>query len=258
MFCCGSVKDARKAMCWSSVSILITVLMMMVGAGLYAWYQTETPDFMPSPETAMTISSEKDRSFPTWIVQVLPAGVSGLILAGAFAAAISSLDSILAALSQTSLSIIYGRDKLEDQSKSKERVRDSRIAVIIWGVILTVVSFGIWNVYNADPKNDLIGLAFGMVAYTFGPLLGILLAAIFVPRASFWGLLAGTIISVLFVAWFRNEILLITATFSDTLPELIKGSRPELASEWFFPINAGITLLFGAIFQRKVSAGADN
>ncbi len=251
MFCCGSVKDARKAMCWSSVSILITVMMMMVGAGLYAWYQIDTPDFMPSPELAAQVSSEKDRSFPTWIVQVLPQGVSGLILAAAFAAAISSLDSILAALSQTSLSILYGRDKLEDQSKSKERVRESRIAVVIWGVILTLVSFGIWNVYNADPKNDLIGLAFGMVAYTFGPLLGVLLAAIFVPRASFTGLLVGTIISIVFVAWFRPELPLILGTFSETLPDLVTGSRPPLASEWFFPINALITLTFGALFKRS-------
>jgi len=259
MFCCSSEKDAKKAMCWSSVSLLITVLMMMVGAGLYAWYRTATPEFMPSPEVAAEISTEKDRSFPTWIVHVLPPGVSGLILAAAFAAAISSLDSILAALSQTSLSIIYGREKLEDQSKSKERVRESRIAVIIWGVILTVVSFGIWGVYEKNPDGDLIKLAFGMIAYTFGPLLGVLLAAIFVPRASFKGLLIGTIISILFVAWFRPELPLILEGISlDGLAKNIIDWRPaidgkSINSSWFFPINAGITLLFGAIFQRKVS-----
>lgn len=246
MFCCGSVKDARKAMCWSSVSILITVIMMMVGAGLYAWYITKAPDYMPSPDLAMTESAAKDRAFPSWIVTVLPPGVSGLIIAGAFAAAISSLDSILAALSQTSLSILYGRERLEDTSKSKERVRESRIAVIIWGVILTIISFGIWRVYNADPENDLIGLAFGMVAYTFGPLLGVLLAAIFVPQARLWGLVLGTAISIFFVGWFRNEILLIlTAINLPDLSAMVKASRPPLASEWFFPINAGITLLFG-------------
>ena len=251
MFCCGSVKDARKAMCWSSVSILITVIMMMVGAGLYAWYQTTTPDYMPSPDLAMAESSAKDRAFPSWIVSVLPQGVSGLIIAGAFAAAISSLDSILAALSQTSLSIFYGREKLEDTSKSKKRVLESRIAVIIWGIVLTLISFGIWGVYNADPKNDLIGLAFGMVAYTFGPLLGILLAAIFIPRSKLWGLALGTALSIFFVAWFRNEVLLILEAIH--LPEIaqkVKDSRPTLASEWFFPINAIITLICGFLSSK--------
>lgn len=246
MFCCGSVSDARKAMCWSSVSILITVMMMMVGAGLYAWYQVETPDFMPSPELAMAESAQKDRSFPTWIVMMLPPGVSGLILAGAFAAAISSLDSILAALSQTSLSIFYGREKLEDTTKSKQRVLESRIAVVIWGILLTLTSFGIWNIYNADPRNDLIGLAFGMVAYTFGPLLGILLAAIFIPKARFSGLLIGTLLSIAFVAWFRPELPLILEALGNTeAATAVTTSRPGLASEWFFPINAAITLCCG-------------
>ncbi len=44
MFCCGSVSDARKAMCWSSVSLLITLLMLAVGSGLFAWYQQYPPE----------------------------------------------------------------------------------------------------------------------------------------------------------------------------------------------------------------------
>ena len=175
MFCCGSVKDARKAIIWSSVSIVITLIMLAVGSGLYAWYQVHAP----SEELAKAFAEDGNNVFPAWIVTVLPVGLSGLILAGAFAAAISSLDSVLAALSQTSLSILYGREKLEDESKGKERVLQSRIAVCIWGVILTVVTLGLWNAYMSGEAKDLIGLAFGMVAYTFGPLLGILMAAIF-------------------------------------------------------------------------------
>ena len=44
MFCCGNIEDARKAMRWSSISIVITVLMLAVGAGLFAWYQKFVPD----------------------------------------------------------------------------------------------------------------------------------------------------------------------------------------------------------------------
>ena len=38
MFCCGSESEARKAIVWSSVSQVITLLMLVVGAGLFAWY----------------------------------------------------------------------------------------------------------------------------------------------------------------------------------------------------------------------------
>ncbi len=95
-------------------------------------------------------------------------GLSGLILAGAFAAAISSLDSILAALSQTSLSVIYGQERMEEEGQGKRMVKISRIAVVIWGVVLTLAGLLLWAIYQSNEDSDLIGLAFGMVAYTYG------------------------------------------------------------------------------------------
>lgn len=241
MFCCGNVKDARKAMCWSSVSIMVTVLMLAVGAGLFAWYQVNEPSGL------VATSFEKGNNvFPTWITMEVVPGLSGLILAGAFAAAISSLDSILAALSQTSLSVIYGREKLEAEGKGQEMVRLSRIVVCIWGVILTAAGLGLWAVYENNKDSDLIGLAFGMVAYTYGPLLGVLAAAILPVKVSTKGLIAGTILSVLLVSWFRPELPLVLEAcgLADWAEQLI-GCRPELTSEWFFPLNASITLCCG-------------
>ncbi|MEM9081239.1 MAG: hypothetical protein AAGC74_11170 [Verrucomicrobiota bacterium] len=253
MFCCGSAKDARKAMCWSSVSILITVLMLAVGSGLFAWYLVNPP----SEELGAAFAADSNNVFPSWIVTVVPVGLSGLILAGAFAAAISSLDSVLAALSQTSLSIFYGRKSLEDESKGKERVMQSRIAVCVWGVILTGVTLLLWQIRETNRDTDLIALAFGMVAYTFGPLLGILLAAIFFEgKRMTVGLVVGSVLSVLFVAWFRPELptVLETAGWKEA-GEAIVASRPRWASEWFFPINAGLTLFcgwLGSVVLRRV------
>lgn len=241
MFCCGSVSDARKAMCWSSVSIFVTILMLAVGAGLFAWYQVHVPTGL------IAESFEKgNQVFPTWITMEVHPGLSGLILAGAFAAAISSLDSILAALSQTSLSVIYGRERLEAEGRGAEMVRLSRIVVCIWGVILTAAGLGLWLVYERNPDSDLIGLAFGMVAYTYGPLLGVLLAAILPVRIDTRGLLIGTLFSVLLVSWFRPELpLILDAMGFPGWSEQVVASRPQLASEWFFPLNASITFACG-------------
>ena len=254
MFCCGNEKDARKAMCWSSVSILITVVMLAVGSGLFAWYQVR----VPSESLAAAFADDTNNVFPAWIVTVLPVGLSGLILAGAFAAAISSLDSVLAALSQTSLSIIYGREKLEDETKGKERVMQSRIAVCVWGAILTVVTLGLWQAYESGEAKDLIGLAFGMVAYTFGPLLGVLLAAIFLKgRHVTPGLIIGSMVSIFFVAWFRSEILLFFNSVGlNGVADAIVASRSQLVSEWFFPINAGLTFFCGWLSQQILSKAA--
>jgi len=249
MFCCGGVKEARKAMCWSSVSLFITILMMAVGAGLFAWYQVN----VPTEALAASFSKDANNVFPAWITMEVPVGVSGLILAGAFAAAISSLDSILAALSQTSLSVIFGREKLEAEGKGTEMVRWSRIAVCVWGVILTASALGMWAVHERNEDSDLIGLAFGMVAYTYGPLLGVLLAAIFPFRSHISGLLLGSLFSVILVSWFRPELPLILESLDfKSLADAVKASRPRWASEWFFPVNAALTLgcgmLAGLIF----------
>jgi len=247
MFCCGSAKDARKAICWSSIAILITLLMLAVGSGLFAWYAVNPP----SDAVAAKIAEGSDNVFPAWIVTVLPAGISGLILAAAFAAAISSLDSILAALSQTSLSILYGREKMEDEAAGEEMVKKSRIAVAIWGVILTLVSIGLWQVKEENSESDLIGLAFGMIAYTYGPLLGILLAAILPFKTNTPGLVIGSVLSVLFVFYFRNEsVLIFNSLDMKGFAAFIKTSRPSLASEWFFPLNAALTLVCGIIGSR--------
>lgn len=244
MFCCGNVSDARKAMCWSSISLIVTILMLSVGAGLFAYYQVN----QPTGQLAALFSKSSNNVFPSWITMEVPVGLSGLILAGAFAAAISSLDSILAALSQSSLSIYYGRDRLEDRKKGAEMVRVSRIIVCLWGVILTVAGLLLWIIYEKNPDSDLIGLAFGMVAYTYGPLLGVLLAAILPFRSDTIGLICGTFLSILLVSWFRPELPLLMGFcgFEDLAISLV-NSRPRLASEWFFPLNALLTFFCGLL-----------
>ncbi len=237
MFCCGTPKEARRAMVWSSVSIATTLLMLAVGSGLFAWYQLKGA----TPDEAAKFAEDPNTVFPVWIVTVLPPGLTGLILAGAFAAAISSLDSVLAALSQTTLSAVLGREKVEAIEGSARMVRLSRMMVCIWAVLLT--AFAVWLAAQhreAENKN-LIDLAFGMVAYTYGPLLGILLAAILPGRRSFEGILIGVAVSILMVAWVRPELP--RALEALGLPTAwIVDSRPSLAFPWFYPINAAITL----------------
>ena len=59
-------------------------------------------------------------------------------------------------------------------------------------------------------------------------------------------MIVGSSLSVFFVAWFRPEILTVLENLKmDDVAKFVIASRPELASEWFFPINAGLTLLCG-------------
>ena len=182
--------------------------------------------------------------FPVWITTVLPPGITGLILAGAFAAAISSLDSVLAALSQTSLSAWYGRAKLEEEGHGPLMVRRSRIMVVVWASVLSGFAILMASGYSQNENKNLIDLAFGMVAYTYGPLLGILLAAILPGRRSLNGLMAGVVVSILIVAWVRPELRqLLASVGAENIATFLLESRPKIADPWFYPINVGVTLL---------------
>ncbi len=136
------------------------------------------------------------------------------------------------------------------EEEGTRMVKISRIAVLIWGVVLTLAGLLLWEIYSRNEDSDLIGLAFGMVAYTYGPLLGVLLAALIPWRTSGIGLMVGTFLSVLLVAYFRPELMsILEMAGKKDLAKALIDSRPKLASEWFFPINAMLTLSGRRPFQ---------
>ena len=78
MFCCRNEKDARKAMIASSGALILTLLMLIVGAALFAYYE---PMRMSGTEPQI-FAKDSDAIYPVWIVTELPVGLRGLILAG--------------------------------------------------------------------------------------------------------------------------------------------------------------------------------
>lgn len=241
IFCCGSAREARKAVAWSSISLIITVLMLAVGSGLFAWYRQQPP----TATEAEWFANDPNYVFPIWITTVLPVGLSGLILAAAFAAAITSLDSILAALSQTSLSAWYGRERLEREGDGPAMVLRSRIAVVAWAVILSAFAIIMTRSYSSGENKNLIDLAFGILTYTYGPLLGVLIAAILPGQRNLIGLYTGVALSMLGVACIRPELPQLIHLFGlHEIANFLTALRPPIAFPWLFPITAAITLLF--------------
>lgn len=243
MFCCRSAAEASKAIIASSVSLLITVLMLFVGAALFVFYQQHPP---PPPQAAL-FAQDADAVFPVWITTALPPGVSGLILAGAFAAAISSLDSALAALAQTSLALWHGQKGLE-AADQKKLVWQSRAAVGVWGLALTSAAIGLHAIRG---QLNLISLAFGMVSYTYGPLLGAFLLALSPLRKSLPGVVAGAAASVLLVLWVRPDLYNFLTAMGWIDAATATSLRPKINFAWLFPITCTLTFLAGACWPCK-------
>ena len=188
MFCCKNERDARWAIISSSISQVVTLTVMLVGVGLYAYYQAH-----PAVGEAKELIAENgDRTFPVFIVEVIPRGLKGFIIAGVFAAAISSLMGILTALSQTSMSAFYNplrerylrargvevslsgnvEELAEAQDASTEDRRSvlvGRLMVLVWGVALSLMAY--WASMVAEHYKSILDLGLSMASYVSGALL---------------------------------------------------------------------------------------
>ncbi|UCD27764.1 MAG: hypothetical protein JSV03_11745 [Planctomycetota bacterium] len=184
MFCCKGSRQARIAIISSSAGQIITTTMLFVGVGLYAFYCT----WPLTGETAELVNRKIDRIFPIFIIQELPWGITGLLIAAIFAAAISSLDSILAALSQTTMTAFYlpwrnrYRSRHHDNAvnpdlEDKKVVFISRIFVVFWALVLCFMA------HVADAASgkfpEILNLALSMAGYTVGALLAGFMLAFF-------------------------------------------------------------------------------
>lgn len=258
MFCCKNAHEASKAIIWSSVGQGITYLMLVVGAALFVWYANHPPEGVIAEGMDWREDGTPGKGasvFPIWIVTQLPPGLSGLILGGVFAAAISSLDSILAALSQTTISVLYHPERNPDLDQRK-LVRKSRMWVIIWGLFLTGFTL-LMRWMNEEAKIPIIPLAFGMTAYTMGPLLGMFLCAL-TGKGSLRGLVVGSAISFVLVLFLRTDIWVLLHfvgmpyEWLGALPSYQltgKGEEAKLATaigfHWAWPVTTIITFCCG-------------
>ena len=226
LLCCKNSDEARKALLWSILGECIPALMLIVGLGLFAFYSLNPLD----SSLAALVAEKGDRIFPLFIINEMPTGLKGLIIAGILSAAISSLDSILAALSQISLTMFY-RPFVNPGKEEAHYLAVSRLLVIAWGLVLAAIA---WQFTKSG--GDIITLAFSMTTYTLGPMLGLFLASLISHRITVNGFTVAVAMSMAIILLINQPQLMnpVLAT---------NFSAPLLAWPWLFPIGALVCLL---------------
>ncbi len=164
LLACNDPRKARwSLLLWGMAGIPITFLFLSIGAALYAYSR-----FHPAFVAGMT---DNDFVFPRFILTAMPHGLRGLLLAAVASAAMGSADSALASLSTAFVLDFYkpfwGRGRSEESY-----VKVSKLAFVGFGALFLV--FALW-LHNLD---NLLWLAFRIIGFTYGPLLGIFLVAI--------------------------------------------------------------------------------
>ena len=282
MFTCKDETSARKAIIFSSFSQVLTYLLLFVGAGIFVYYR-----YHPlGAAEQVVVNADSMKIFAIYIVNVMPPLLSGLLMAAIFATAISTLDSLLAALSQSTISVLY-KPFIRAEASDKHYVRASRVIVFIWGILLT--AFAIYCDVLARSYADLIQFALAMAAYTYGALLGVFLLAFLPTRRDDFGLMWGVPLSMLIVFalnWHQRipqlivliacmilivqafrllrqeqqKILYVLAgvavvlTISMAIVGKTDNGKPvyiALAWPWHFPIGTAMTFVIGYLIGNK-------
>jgi SSS family solute:Na+ symporter len=156
-----STADARKAMwicCISSIPIWI--FFMFLGTALWAYY-TE----FPTTQTAQMLTGElkADQILPYFILNRLPVGIAGLVIAAVMAAAMSSLDSSINAISTVVITDIVKPHLAKNKDDAYYLKLAHKIAIItsIIMIIGAAIFYKLGGKTAQDSYNTLVALTAG-------------------------------------------------------------------------------------------------
>jgi solute:Na+ symporter, SSS family len=169
------------------LSIPVWALFMFIGTALFVFYQI-SPAKLPAEISA-------DAVFPYFIMTELPIGVTGFVIAGLIAAAISSLDSDTNCLAAIGVEDYYQRFKPD--CTDQQRLKAGRVLVAIIGI----AAMGVAVLYVIWEGEGVLGIIFGLYAIFSAGIAGIFLLGLLSRRANKQGLYVGISTCILFTAY---------------------------------------------------------
>ncbi len=171
MLTCSDIRAGKRSLTFNAfVGLPVVVLFLLVGVMMFTYYQSQ--GIAPA-----SVVENNDHIFPNFIATVIPAGygLRGLLIAAVFAAAMSSLDSALGALSATAVVDFYKPHLAPDKS-DRHYLTAGRWFVLAFGILLTIMAILLAN------QTDLLFEAFEWASLIFGSLLGVLLLGVLTTR----------------------------------------------------------------------------
>ncbi len=203
---CRSERDAQKALVGSGIAVIAQFLLfLLVGIGLWSFYGGRAFD-------------RTDEIFARFIIEELPSGLTGLLIACVFAAAMSSLSSSINSLASAT-AYDYWAPLAGAQKDDARILRAGKLFTLAWAALLVV---GATLFIPLSRGTSAVEIALGVAAVVYGGLLGAFALGVLTQRPGQRAAILGIVLGVLAVIALRNEV----------------------AWLWYVPIGATVT--FGA------------
>jgi len=203
-----SLEASRKALIGSGIIVIIQfALFLLVGLLLYGHYQGFS--------VAQLGLTRSDEIFPRFIIEGLPPGVSGFIIAGLMAAALSTLAGSMSSMSSSVVLDLFRTPSGPTVSQERE-LKLSRAVTAVAGMVLVGAA-----VFFMNTSQTVVELALSIASFTYGGLLGTFLLGVLFERPTQEDALAGfvagifvmvTVISLKLAAWTWYTLIGVLAT----------------------------------------------
>lgn len=175
---CKNEKQANISLYGATLlSIPVSLLFLSIGLLLYLYYQEHT--------ISQKFQDESVTIFMYYILNEMPEGLKGLVTVGAIAAALSSTNSVLGAMSSVAIEDLYKPYKLNKAPGTDEIhfVKMAKLMVLVFAASLSAMAVLSYIVHSMSDV-PLISFALGVMAYAYSGLLGVFAAAVFTNRGN--------------------------------------------------------------------------
>lgn len=220
----GNLRDARRALIGSGVAVFFQfALFLMIGLGLFAFYDGRK-------------FAVPDSIFPTFVVDVMPSGLTGLVVAAILAASMSTLSGSINSLAAASVHDIW-LPLTGGRAEDKKTFRAARVFSLVWGAILLIAAL----LYRQQ-GTPVVVVALSIASFTYGALLGGFFLGMLWRRAIQRDAILG-----MGVAIFVMSFIVFAGRLLPLLPSMAGILTPfsKIAWPWFVLIGTTITMLVG-------------
>jgi len=215
---CRSRWDSQRALMLDATFIVLQfAFFLLLGLCLFAFYGGVSYQ-------ALGLSSS-DEVFPKFIVENLPTGVAGLVIAGVLASAMGTLSSSISALASSSFLDLVKLTRSGRSLNPSQEVHWSRLLTLGWGVVLIGGAL-----LFTDTKNPVVELGLKIASVTYGGLLGTFFLGLLFKKVdqvdAAAGFIAGLFTMVAVVVWGRVDFT--WHTFIGCIVTILAGNLSRL------------------------------
>jgi SSS family solute:Na+ symporter len=231
-----SDRDAKKSVWLGALMYLpVSAMFLFIGTALFAFY-TVQPDLLPA---AVGAADKPDAVFPHFIHRQLPTGITGLLVAAIFAAAMSTVDSSLNSSATLILADIYQR-YFRKNAGQRESMRVLRLTTLVWGALGTRIALSL-VIHDVQSALDVWWKLSGIVS---GGMLGLFLLGLISRRANNPAAVTGVVVGVLGIVWMTLSL------FPSLWTEATQPFRSPLHSFMIIVVGTLSILLVGLVVSR--------